>query len=167
LIDKEDFERLRGSAPNVYLSLERKYGFEIYLSVGHPKEITADGFCFFLEKDESSVSWTERAFWVPKYPIDTGSRPYSELAGIFDIIPEEQAIAIAKGALTYWDEQSEAYRTITGEVDSVELCVYHYPVCTPPGKTSPPIGQQLRSLRYRTDLAFRDEKAKGVIRKNP
>jgi len=55
-----------------------------------------------------------------------------------EMIPEERAIAIAESALTYWDEQSEAYRTITGEVDSVELCVYHYPVCTPPGKTPPP-----------------------------
>lgn len=77
-----------------------------------------------------------------------------------EMIPEERAIAIAEGALTYWDEQSEAYRTITGEVDSVELCVYHYPVCTPPGKTPPP------TLAYNVKFTLENNPHKNYLCEN-
>ena len=69
-----------------------------------------------------------------------------------DIISGEQAIEIARGSLGYFDLQSKTYRVVTGEVVSCELCVYHYPVSTPPGETPPP------TLAYEVKFKLEDNR---------
>ena len=48
-----------------------------------------------------------------------------------DIISGEQAIEIARRDLDDYDVTIQ-------EIVSCDLCVYHYPISTPPGKTPPP-----------------------------
>lgn len=159
----EDLENMRKIIPNVYLELEREYPFGIYLCGDYQSEVMADKLYFFVEYEHSSVSWagkdpTPKIFdsdngVVSGYPIDTNSRSYSKLVEIVDIIPEEQARAIAESALT-------SDNVTIDKVDSIELCVYHYPVCTPPGKTPPP------TLAYKVKFTLENNPHKNYLCEN-